>query len=170
MSPHTHAVIHWYSANCCFCHSTPSLASLALCQRCSERVCVCFWRQKDESKAYLLLISPGHRLCFVLTIYIMVTKTHLGSTDSADGLYWWQRCEVTVHPCPANSLLSRFWSWIKVLFSCRVFSHLNVALSSYWDMFIKAAETPCLHPPTGNKQSTNIMKYYHVKYGGLWQE
>lgn len=39
-------------------------------------------------------------------------------------------------------------------------------------MFMKiwaAAETPCLHAPSGNKQSTNIMKYYHVKYGGLWQ-
>lgn len=33
-----------------------------------------------------------------------------------------------------------------------------------------AAETPCLHPPIGNEQSTNAMKYHHVKYEGLWQQ
>jgi len=36
-------------------------------------------------------------------------------------------------------------------------------------MFMKAWVATCLPPPTGNKQSTDIMKYYHVKYGGLWQ-
>lgn len=44
-------------------------------------VCVCSWEQKDESGAYLLLISVGHYLCFTLTLFIMVTQTHMGSTD-----------------------------------------------------------------------------------------
>lgn len=138
--------------------------------RVATRACVgvCLRGQGDESGPYLLLISAGHHLYLKLTPFIVVTQTQKGSIDPTT-LWWWLQSKVSsagILPLISfRFLFSVGWNPFFPSFICNLgFVRRDV----YWDL--SSCRTPCLYPPQGNKQSTNIMKYYHVKYGGLWQQ
>lgn len=94
----------------------------------------------------------------------MTAQTHTNSPHPSDLLM------ATLSAEPRRQLICRdIFLWrLCPGWNYRSFKSFYLFIFSFYSN-LGSYRIPCLHPSVGDMQWTDIMRYYPVKYGGLWQ-